>query len=239
MAFIKVNNNDNYILIDDNFQNYVHAKTENYTFYIVEPSGIWRDNPVPFYYEGHSNSSPVIAIRANGGNTIPIPFGYTKTGNTYAFRFYGARGSPATGGPPLDVSNRDIVVFDRPISGSGASGLVVVRDSFGRITYSSDLKYMNVLREVTSGQSMTIPSNSGIIYASNTMGYSFIQVGSFVGWQFATTFATSSSSVALSTEHRVFDSYLGSSYTPPPSGWPSNTLVGTLRGLVVDLTGFI
>lgn len=239
MAFIKVQNDDGYVLIDDTFQNFVHAKTETYRFYNVDQWGAWTENTTPFYYDGHANSSPIVAIRAAGGNTIPVPFNYTKSGNRYGFRFYGARGSPAGGGSPQDAATGTIVVFDRPPIGAGLNGLLIVRDAAGRITYSSDLRYLNVLAELRSGQTMPTPANSGIIYASTTMGYARIQSGSYYGYQFATTFVRSRSNGVLDTENRYFDSVLGTANYPPPAGWPSNILIGTLRALVVDLTGFV
>lgn len=239
MAFIKIKNDDGYVLIDDTYQNLVHAKTASYKFYNTDQWGAWSENTTPFYYDGHDNSAPIVAILANGGNTIPIPFHYTRSGNRFGFRFYGARGRPATGGAAQDAATGTIVVFDRPQTGAGVEGLVVVRNSLGRITYSSDLKYLNVLAEIRAGQTIPTPDSSGIIYASTTMGYARIQSGSRYGYQFATTFVRSRSNGTLDTEHRYFDSVLGSANYPPPSGWPSNTLVGTLRALVVDLTGFI
>lgn len=230
MAFIKVNNDHNQILIDDNFQNYQHVITSQYSFLIHDGWG-WRDNTSPFLYTGHADSKPMVAILSDGGGTIPIPMSVARSGNTFRFTFYGRRVSEGKTGK--------ILVFDLPPENQPATGLIQLRDANGRITFDSDRKYMKVIDTMTANRSLDVPQNTAVAYASVTMGYARIASMGMTGYQFASTFVNSSrSGLHLTTEHKYFASQLGNA-PAPPSGWPSSILLGTLMALVIDANGLV
>lgn len=230
MAFIKVNNDHNQILIDDNFQNYQHVITGTYSFFLREGQ-YWRQNPTPFTYTGHANSKPMIAVLSDGGGTVPIVVSVSRSGNNFSFTFRGRIGSEA--------QNGRILVFDTPPANQVATGLIKVRDANGKITFDSDRKYMKVIGVIGANQTLNVPTNSAVAYASITMGYARIASMGMTGYQFASTFVKSSNNgLRLTTEHKYFASQLGNA-PAPPSGWPSRLLLGTLMALVIDANGLV
>ena len=234
MAFIEITNNDAHVLIDDMYRNYVPIHVSTYQVYLPDPQypeySIY--NPNPFTYTGHAGSMPILAIRADDGSWLPLALSMWRSGNTFYWRFYSRVAA--------DRKAYTIVVLDTVASadlGVG-TGLVVVKDALGRVTFDSDRPYMKLL-EVIVGNVNSVKTYAGktvgVIVSSPAMGYARIQSGSLTGVAFAATFPARSGN-SIITGPAQFTSLLGEQIAPP-AGWGTSAQVGPFVALVVDLTG--
>lgn len=153
MAFIEINNDDVQVLIDDEYENYILASKITVT--MAEDSGLAEAYGYGTY-QGHADSQPIVAVLLNPSDAPAMPTSITRSGNTFTIKMNTFRAY--TG-----VWRATILVFDRPAS--QGTGLVVVRNAAGKVTFDSDQKYMRVVGQFSATGDMSLPLDGNVKYA--------------------------------------------------------------------------
>lgn len=233
MAFIKIDNNDLQVLIDDEYENFEFAQKSQVTL-VGGPPGAELYGTVT--YQGHANSTPLVAVVLNGSEAPVIPMSITRSGNTFTIKVNSWR---AWGGSRIAT----LLIYDRPVSNAG-TGLVVVRNAQGRVTFDSDKKYMKVIQAFTlsGGSSIVLPGGKTIalLYASPWLYFSRFFVrwpdGSVAyGAQHDSLF-TSLSGLTLTFSRQIYFYAVGGAASVPP-GWGDFATLSPGNYLLLDATG--
>lgn len=165
MAFIEINNDDIQVLIDDEYENYVLAG--QFTVTMGEDSALAEGYGYA-NYQGHADSQPVVAVLLNPGDAPAMPTSIVRNAsNVFTIKMNTFRAY--TG-----VWRATILVFDRPAS--QGTGLVIVRNATGKVTFDSDQKYMRVVGQFSATGDMSMPLDGNVkyalVYASPWLRYS-------------------------------------------------------------------
>lgn len=230
MAVIEINNDQNHVLIDDLFQNYEYRRKVAVT---VSLSSAGSEVSGVFTYQGHALSAPVVATGLSQYKAVAVIMSRSAS-NLFTIKVI----SHLENISPKTVT---IYVFDMPAPSYAGTGLVVVRDSQGRVTFDSDKKYMRVVNvfSAVAGNSVQKPVTGefALVYTSRRMGYRVTFVGGMIGY--STTFeldlaVSGSSSLTFVADY----SYQANSSTNP--GPPASNVNYTPgHYMLIDVTGYL
>lgn len=230
MAFIEINNDENHVLIDDLYQNYEYKHKVAVT---VALSSAGSEVSGTFTYQGHSLSAPVVATGLSQYKAVAIVMSRSAT-NLFTIKVVSHLQN-------ISPTTATIYIFDMPAPSYVGGGLVVVRDSEGRVTFDSSKKYMKVLDvfSAVAGHSVQKPpvGELALVYTSRRMGYRVTFVGGLIGY--TTTFeldlaVSSPSSITFISDY----SYQGNSSTNP--GPPASNVNYTPgHYMLIDVTDYL
>ena len=236
MAFIKVVNNDSFVLIDDEFQNYGLVEAFHHrlleTFTMPESSQVFWEN-IPHVYKGHTNSQPMVAILSDRNFTIPCALTIVRSGNDFTIHFHGNIQQEA-------YQYVNILIYDLPSPEYMPTGLVVLRNAEGKVTFDSGRRLMKVIGTIKSGETKQIPLNTAVAYTSMRLGYRMVYdpYTRYHILDYRSDFIDATNNgTTLRLSNKSFKSFTSSTQPATPSNWPSGSNLGVTSALLIDASG--
>ena len=237
-ASIEIYNNENTVLINDEFR--CHSLAAKGLGRTVQVSAITGGEAI-INYSTTSKIPPVIAIYC-GGLVIVEPTNPTGP-NTYTWRVRSMMQYPS-----IDF---EWFVFDLPDIGIDAGGMVQLFNSDGEVVFDSNLKYLRVIKMLSSGintnfmRTVTeVPSGRKYAYCAGNSAFTFQRArGSFLVanvWEHTIDYLYYSAAGQIGQQfiHGGRERYLSTSTTGPANiGFFRRTSSNSI-GMIIDVTNF-